>query len=363
MGASPLQAPARGIATTRAVAAPKKKKKGAKKKGAGKRGGAGTKNYFTKFPLQPHQAFYEAAEAPEGAPVWDPVASRRTGVVALKCGMIPDWDVWGERHPLTVLRLEDVEVTQVKTADVHGYNAIQVGGGEAKPKRVTKALAGHFEAAGVAPKIALAEFPVTEDALLEVGTPITARHFVPGQHVDIQGVTKGKGFAGVMKRWGFAGQRATHGVSKTHRHAGSTGASQDPGRTWKGKKMAGRMGGARRTAPNLLVYKIDLKRNLVFVKGAVPGHNGSYVRITDARKMSRKPERAAALGLPLPTYVPSDEEQALFEAWAAEESLPEKASDEEVALYLEETSKAPFELVVKAPDVDPFGINEWDEGE
>ena len=160
------------------------------------------------------------------------------------------------------VQMENVQVLQVKTPDVHGYRALQLGAGERKPKRVTKPLQGHFRAANVDFKEKLAEFRVTEDAMLPVGTRLNARHFVPGQYVDVTGTSIGKGFQGGMKRWGFSGQPASHGVSKTHRSLGSTGQCQDPGKVWPGKKMPGRMGGKRVTTQALLVYKV---RKTVFV--------------------------------------------------------------------------------------------------
>lgn len=174
-------------------------------------------------------------------------------------------------------------------AGLRRYNALQLGVSEAKRKNVTKPLEYHFKKANVAPKRKLAEFRVTPDALLPVGTTINAAHFVPGQLVDVTGTSKGKGFQGGMKRHGFAGQRATHGVSKTHRAIGSTGACQDPGRVWKGKKMPGRMGSDRVTMQNLEVYKIDTQRNLVYIRGHVPGHAGNFVSIQDAVKGPKFP--------------------------------------------------------------------------
>lgn len=209
---------------------------------------------------------------------------RRTGALAMKVGMLAIWDAWGVRIPVTVLHLDSCQVVQVKTEETNGYTALQLGVGEAKPNRVKITAAGHFNKAGVKPKRKLEEFRITPDALLPVGTQINAVHFVAGQLVDIRGITKGKGFQGVMKRWNFSGGRASHGNSRNHRTLGSTGQCQDPGRVWKGKKMPGRMGGKNNTTQNLKVVKIDPVRNLVYVKGAVPGTNGSFIRISDAVK-------------------------------------------------------------------------------
>lgn len=209
---------------------------------------------------------------------------RRTGVLAMKVGMLAIWDKYGERHPVTVLQVDNCRVINVKRDDTDGYTALQLGIGEAKRKNVGVCLAGQYAKAGVPPQRQLQEFRVTPDAILEPGTRIHASHFVAGQFVDVAGVTKGKGFAGVMKRWGFGGGRATHGNSLSHRVPGSTGQRQDPGKVFKGKKMPGRMGGERRTMQNLRVMRIDPVRDLLYVKGAVAGVKGGFVRVTDATK-------------------------------------------------------------------------------
>jgi len=209
---------------------------------------------------------------------------RRTGALAMKVGMLAIWDRWGVRIPVTVLHLDSCQVIQVKTEEKNGYTALQLGVGEAKLKRVNATVTGHYRASEAIPKRHLEEFRVTPDALLDIGTQINAVHFVAGQLVDVRGITKGKGFQGVMKKWNFSGGRATHGNSLNHRTLGSTGACQDPGRVWKGKKMAGRMGSENITTQNLKIVKIDPARNLLYVKGAVPGNNGSFIRVCDAVK-------------------------------------------------------------------------------
>src|SRR3954468_18771189 len=209
----------------------------------------------------------------------------RTGVIAKKMGMTRLFQEDGRHVPVTVLALENVQVVSRKNADDDGYVAVQVGAGTRKAKNMTKPERGHFGKAEVEPKARLAEFRVAEDALLDVGAEITADHYVAGQYVDIQGVTQGKGFAGGMKRWGFGGLRATHGVSLSHRSLGSTGQRQDPGRVFKNKKMAGHMGARNRTQQNLEIVRTDAGRGLLFVKGSVPGHKGSWCLIKDAVKV------------------------------------------------------------------------------
>ncbi|TDH70991.1 hypothetical protein CCR75_005300 [Bremia lactucae] len=227
---------------------------------------------------------------------------KRTGLLAVKIGMMPVWDHFGYRHNCSVLQVEACQVTQVKTADRHGFNALQLGVGLRKPNNVSKPVLGHLAKAGAPAKRQLQEFRVSEDALLPLGMTLSALHFTAGQYVDVCGISKGKGFQGVMKLHNFAGQPASHGNSKTQRHMGSTGQCQDPGKVFKGKKMPGRMGGKRVTRDNLWIAKIDVDRNLLYVKGSVPGNNGGIVRVTDARK------KIAETPLPYPTFMAVDDE-------------------------------------------------------
>src|SRR5688572_6185448 len=193
----------------------------------------------------------------------------------------------GRHVPVTVLQLEDVQVVARREAERDGYTAVQLGAGKAKAKNVAKPQRAAFGKAEVEPKSKLVEFRVADDALLDVGASISADHFVAGQLVDVCGVTQGKGFAGAMKRWGFKGLRATHGVSVSHRSHGSTGQRQDPGKVFKNKKMAGHMGARNRTQQNLEIVRTDAVRGLIFVKGSVPGSKGGWLAVTDAIKLPR----------------------------------------------------------------------------
>lgn len=223
---------------------------------------------------------------------------RRTGALCMKVGMISVFDAHAVRRAVTILQLDSCQVVQVKTKELNGYDALQLGVGEAKVKKVKRAAMGHYAKAGVLPKRKLMEFRVSPDCLLPVGATIHAQHFVPGQLVDVCGISKGKGFQGVMKRWGFRGGPASHGNSLSHRIAGSTGCRQDPGRVFKNRKMAGRMGGDRVTVQNLKVMRIDPDRALVYIWGGVPGNNGTFLRITDAVKGPFFPSPP-----PIPTFV------------------------------------------------------------
>jgi large subunit ribosomal protein L3 len=262
----------------------------------------------------------------------------RTGVIAKKMGMTRLFQEDGRHVPVTVLALENVQVVARKEADRDGYTALQLGAGTAKVKNVAKPQRGHFGKAEVEPKARVAEFVVAEDALLDIGAEITADHFVAGQYVDIQGSTQGKGFQGGMKRWGFGGLRATHGVSLSHRSLGSTGQRQDPGRVFKNKKMAGHMGAKNRTQQNLEIVRTDLERGLLFVKGSVPGHKGGWLLVKDSVKVPR-PE-----GAPYPAGIRAIAEQieheeapaGMVEA-AATHELPPLPGAEEVAAGVAES--------------------------
>src|SRR6202165_2896138 len=208
----------------------------------------------------------------------------RSGVIAQKVGMTRVFTETGEHVPVTVLRLANCQVVAHRTKENGGYVALQLGSGGRKVKNVTKAQRGHFAVAKVEPKRKLAEFRVDEDELIPVGAEITADHFVVGQFVDVTGTSIGKGYAGGMKRWNFGGLRATHGVSVSHRSIGSTGGRQDPGKTFKNKKMPGHMGVDRITTLNLRVVQTDVERGLILVEGAVPGSKGGWIRVRDAVK-------------------------------------------------------------------------------
>jgi large subunit ribosomal protein L3 len=221
----------------------------------------------------------------------------RTGVIAKKVGMTRLFQADGRHVPVTVLQMESVQVVGRREADRDGYTAVQLGAGTAKAKNVAKPQRAAFGKAEVEPKARVAEFRVAEDALLDVGATIGADHFVAGQLVDVQGVTQGKGFAGGMKRWGFGGLRATHGVSVSHRSLGSTGNRQDPGRVFKNKKMAGHMGARNRTQQNLEVVRTDPVRGLLFIKGSVPGSKGGWLKIWDAVKVPQNENAPYPAGL------------------------------------------------------------------
>jgi len=252
----------------------------------------------------------------------------RTGVIAKKMGMTRLFQEDGRHVPVTVLSLEGAQVVSVREQDRDGYTAVQLGAGTAKSKNLSKPERGHFGKAEVEPKAVLHEFRVDADGLLEVGAEISADHFVAGQFVDIQGKTQGKGFAGAMKRWNFGGLRATHGVSVSHRSHGSTGQRQDPGRTFKGKKMAGHLGQETVTTLNLTVWRVDAERGLILVKGSVPGSEGSFVRVRDAVKVALpadapKPGAFRTSGQPTPAEAAAEEPAAEAEAPAVTEAPAE----------------------------------------
>ena len=208
----------------------------------------------------------------------------RSGVIAQKIGMTRIFTDGGEHVPVTVLRIDQCRVVAHRTVEKNGYTAVQLGAGLAKVKNVTRAERGHFAVANVEPASKVAEFRVSPDNLIDVGAEITADHFVTGQYVDVTGTSIGRGFAGAMKRHNFGGLRASHGVSVSHRSHGSTGQRQDPGKVFKGKKMAGHMGDVRVTTQNLKVVRLDVERGLVMVRGAVPGSKGGWVLLRDAIK-------------------------------------------------------------------------------
>jgi large subunit ribosomal protein L3 len=242
----------------------------------------------------------------------------RTGVIAKKLGMTRFFDEAGSHVPVTVLSLEGCQVVGQRTDEKDGYVALQLGAGAKKPKNTSKALRGHFAKAQVEPKRAVAEFRVSADMLVEVGAELSADHFVAGQKVDITGVTIGKGFTGAMKRWNFGGMRATHGVSVSHRAHGSTGNRQDPGRTFPGKKMAGHYGQETVTTLNLTVWRVDADRGLILVKGAVPGAEGTFVKIRDAVKSALPKDAPKPAGL----KGGNEAEPEVEEAAAAEAEAP-----------------------------------------
>ena len=242
----------------------------------------------------------------------------RTGVIARKLGMTRVFDDAGQHVPVTVLHLDGCQVVAVRDQDRDGYCALQLGAGKAKPKNVPKAMRGHFAKARVEPKKRMVEFRVSSDAVLEVGDEITANHFVPGQRIDVTGQSIGKGFAGSMKRHNFHGTRATHGVSISHRAHGSTGQCQDPGRVFKGKKMAGHLGDARVTVQNLTVVQVDEGRGLVLVRGAVPGAEGGWVLVRDAVKRPRPDDAPFPGAVRKPEFVEAEPEAPVAEEAAAE---------------------------------------------
>ena len=247
----------------------------------------------------------------------------RSGILAKKVGMTRLFMEDGKQIPVTVLQLENLQVVAQRTAEKDGYSAVQLGAGAAKAKRTSKAMRGHFAAAKVEPKRRLVEFRVSPENLIEVGAELSAEHFVSGQKVDVSGTSIGKGFAGAMKRHNFSGLRASHGVSISHRSHGSTGQCQDPGRVFKGKKMAGHMGAARVTTQNLEVVRTDADRGLVFIKGAVPGSKGGWVTVKDAVK-KKLPD-----GVPFPAALKADAAPAAEEAQVeAPAEAPEGGAEE-----------------------------------
>ncbi len=221
----------------------------------------------------------------------------RSGVIARKVGMTRVFDDNGLHVPVTVLKLDNVQVVAVRDKEKDGYTALQLGAGLAKAKNTSKPMRGHFAKAKVLPKSKLVEFRVSEDAVVEVGSMLVASHFVPGQKVDVVGTTQGKGFAGAMKRHNFGGLRASHGVSISHRSHGSTGQCQEPGKVFKGKKMAGHMGAVRNTTQNVKVVAVDDEDGIVLLLGAVPGPKNGWVLVSDAVKAARPNDAPFPAGL------------------------------------------------------------------
>ena len=277
-------------------------------------------------------------------------ARRRTGVITEKLGMSRVFNDAGEHVPVTVLRVDECQVIAQRTHDASGYVAVQLGAGRAKVKNTPRALRGHFAKARVEPKRHVAEFRVSEDALVDVGATLGADHFATGQFVDAVGTSIGKGFAGGMKRHNFAGLRASHGVSVSHRALGSTGQCQDPGKVFKGKKMAGHLGNARATVQNLEVVATDAERGLIMVKGGVPGPKGGVVLLSDAKKR-RLPE-----GVPFPAGLLEQSEPEVAEEPDAEEEAAPAA--EEAAPAAEEAAESGDEEAAGSDDEDSAGGGE-----
>jgi large subunit ribosomal protein L3 len=268
----------------------------------------------------------------------------RSGLIAQKVGMTRLFTSAGEQVPVTVLKVDGCQVVAHRTEQKNGYTALQLGAGLAKAKNTPRAMRGHFAVAKVEPRRTLAEFRVSPENVIEVGAEITADHFVAGQYVDVTGISIGKGFAGAMKRHNFGGLRASHGVSVSHRAHGSTGGSQDPGKVWKGKKMAGHMGNERVTTQNLEIVATDTDRGLIMVRGAVPGAKGGWVMLRDATKRKlpegvpfpgafRLPDEAATngSGADQADAAPAEEmpaDAAVQEAAPQEAAAPEAAADD-----------------------------------
>ena len=257
----------------------------------------------------------------------------RTGLIARKEGMTRVFDEDGRHVPVTVLKVDECQVVAVRNEEKDGYVAVQLGAGKAKVKRTSKANRGHFAKSKVEPKKKLAEFRVSNENVLEVGAELGANHFIAGQYVDVSATSKGKGFAGAMKRHNFGGLRATHGVSISHRSHGSTGQCQDPGKVFKGKKMAGQMGNERVTTQNLQVVAVDLEDNLVLIKGAVPGANSGWVLINDAVKKPLPED------VPLPAGLKVDEKKLAEEQARIDEEAAALAAEQEAELRAQQEAE------------------------
>ncbi len=287
----------------------------------------------------------------------------RSGVIAKKVGMTRLFMEDGRQIPVTVLQLDKLQVVAQRTTEKDGYTAVQLGAGTAKVKRTSQAMRGHFAAAKVEPKRKVAEFRVDAENLIAVGEEIIADHYFAGQYVDVAGTSIGKGFAGAMKRHNFGGLRATHGVSISHRSHGSTGQCQDPGKVFKGKKMAGHMGAARVTTQNLEVVKTDSARGLIMVKGAVPGSKGGWVTVKDAVK---KPFPDDAI-LPAALKSAADEaakaaEEAAAAAAAEAEAEAKRLAEEQAAAEAEALKAAEAEIAAEGSD-EPAADEDKKEGD
>lgn len=286
----------------------------------------------------------------------------RSGVIARKVGMTRLFMDSGQQVPVTVLHLDACQVTGQRTEQTDGYTAVQLGAGTAKTKRTTKALRGAFAKAGVAPKRTLVEFRVSPENMIDIGAELSAEHFVSGQKVDVSGVSIGKGFAGAMKRHNFRGLRATHGVSISHRSHGSTGQCQDPGRVFKGKKMAGHMGDRQRTQQNLEIVRTDADRGLLFVKGSVPGAKNGWLLVKDAVKINHE-----ELPFPGVMYRNRDEfehqeaDAGLVEGAAEHEAGSEISAEQQEALLRQQEAGADTENTTDTPAADT-GSDENKEG-
>ena len=288
----------------------------------------------------------------------------RSGIIAKKVGMTRLFMEDGKQVPVTVLQLDGLQVVAQRTAEKDGYTAVQLGAGTARVKRTSQAMRGHFAAAKVEPKRKIAEFRVDPENLINVGEEITADHYFAGQYVDVAGTSIGKGFAGAMKRHNFGGLRASHGVSISHRSHGSTGQCQDPGKVFKGKKMAGHMGAARVTTQNLEVVRTDSERGLIMVKGAVPGSKGGWVTVKDAVKKPF-PENAilpAALKSAAAEAAKAAEEAAAAAA-AEAEAEAQRLAEEQAAQEAEQLKAAEADIAAEKATDDTAGEPEKKEGE
>src|SRR5436190_1173331 len=287
------------------------------------------------------------------------VLDHSTRVIVKKLGMTRFFDEAGAHVPVTILSLEGCQVVGQRTADKDGYVALQLGAGSRKAKNTSQADRGQFAKALVEPKRTVVEFRVSDDMLIDVGAELTADHFLPGQKVDVSGLTVGKGFAGGMKRWNFGGLRATHGVSLSHRSLGSTGNRQDPGKTFKNKKMAGHLGQETVTTLNLTIFRVDVERGLIMIRGAVPGTEGTWVKIRDAIK------KAAPKDVPTPGAYkkagddsqPKATEEAPAEEQEVIEAAPEAPVEQQAQATETEVSEAPA-AEAAAPEAPPAATEE-----